>query len=64
MRYGKAYLVEKDNTQITMLTQALNRPNKFSKRRIVFVDSLCTSTTCTFIRESISGFGKKPKAHE
>jgi len=46
-----------------MLAQALNIPKKFSKSRIsnevysVFVNSLCTSSTCTIFRDSISGFG-------
>ena len=49
--------------EIMMLAQVLNAPKKSPKSFItnkvhsVFVNSLSTSTPCTVLRDSISGFG-------
>jgi len=51
------------NPEITMQAQALNMPKRLPKSLIanevysVCVNSLCKSTTCTIIRDSISAFG-------
>ncbi len=57
------------NPQIeyTFIAQVLDVPSKFKKERITnkvtlpFLNSLCTSITCTLIRISIWGLGMSKK---